>query len=121
MLVVGGRRQLERLGIGSERAAYLEGDLSEGLGRIEEAEGPVAVLASGDPGFFGIVRLLGERFGAENLRVFPGVSSVGLAYARAGLSGDGEIPVGPPGRDPRRAGNVCRTHPKVAILTSPEF
>jgi precorrin-6Y C5,15-methyltransferase (decarboxylating) len=121
MLVVGGRRQLERLGIGSERAAYLEGDLSEELGRIEEAEGPVVVLASGDPGFFGIVRLLGERFGAENLRVFPGVSSVALAFARAGLSWDDAITVSAHGRDPRRAVNVCRTHPKVAVLTSPEF
>jgi precorrin-6Y C5,15-methyltransferase (decarboxylating) len=120
-LVVGGRRQLEKLGIGSERAAYLEGDLSEGLGRIEETEGPVAVLASGDPGFFGIVRLLGLRFGAENLRVFPGVSSVALAFARAGLSWDDAITVSAHGRDPRRAVNVCRVHPKVAVLTSPEF
>jgi precorrin-6B C5,15-methyltransferase / cobalt-precorrin-6B C5,C15-methyltransferase len=120
-LVVGGRRHLAVLGIESERAAVLKGDLSEALGRIEETEGPVVVLASGDPGFFGIVRLLGERFGVENLRVFPGVSSVALAFARAGLPWDDAITVSAHGRDPRRAVNFCRAHPKVAILTSPEF
>jgi precorrin-6B C5,15-methyltransferase / cobalt-precorrin-6B C5,C15-methyltransferase len=120
-LVIGGRRHLAVLGIESERAAVLKGDLSEALGRIEETEGPVVVLASGDPGFFGIVRLLGERFGVENLRVFPGVSSVALAFARAGLPWDDAITVSAHGRDPRRAVNFCRAHPKVAILTSPEF
>ena len=120
-LVVGGRRHLAVLGIESERAAVLKGDLSEALGRIEETEEPVVVLASGDPGFFGIVRLLGERFGVENLRVFPGVSSVALAFARAGLPWDDAITVSAHGRDPRRAVNFCRAHPKVAILTSPEF
>ena len=119
--VVGGRRHLEALGIGSERAAVLQGDLSEALGQIEETKGPVVVVASGDPGFFGIVRLLGERFGVENLRVFPAVSSVALAFARAGLSWDDAMTVSVHGRDPRCALNVCRAHPKVAVLTSPEF
>jgi precorrin-6B C5,15-methyltransferase / cobalt-precorrin-6B C5,C15-methyltransferase len=120
-LVVGGRRHLAALGVEPERSAVLEGDLSEALSRIEQAEGPVVVLASGDPGFFGIVRLLGERLGAENLRVLPSVSSVSLAFARAGLSWDDAVTVSAHGRDPRRAVNVCRAYPKVAVLTSPRF
>ncbi len=102
-------------------AVVLKGDLSEALARIEDTEGPVVVLASGDPGFFGIVRLLGERFGRENLRVLPGLSSVALAFARAGLSWDDAVTVSAHGREPRRAVNVCRAHPKVAVLTSPDF
>jgi precorrin-6Y C5,15-methyltransferase (decarboxylating) len=120
-LVVGGRRHLEALGVGPERAAILEGDLSSSLGRIGECGGPVVVLASGDPGFFGIVRLLAERFGRENLRVIPAVSSVALAFARAGLPWDDAVTVSAHGRDPRRAVNVCRARPKVAVLTSPDF
>ncbi|HET7272557.1 MAG TPA: precorrin-6y C5,15-methyltransferase (decarboxylating) subunit CbiE [Rubrobacter sp.] len=121
VLIVGGERHLEMLGVKDERAVALKGDLSDALARIEDTEGPVVVLASGDPGFFGIVRLLGGRFGKENLRVLPGPSSVALAFARAGLSWDDAITVSAHGRDPRRAVNVCRAHPKVAVLTSPDF
>jgi len=118
-LVVGGRRHLEMLGV--EPGVVLEGDLSGALARISGTEGPVVVLASGDPGFFGIVRLLGRQFGRENLRVMPGLSSVSLAFARAGLAWDDAVTVSAHGRDPRRAVNVCRAHPKVAVLTSPNF
>ncbi len=121
VLVVGGRRHLGELGVEPERSAPLVGDLSEALGRIGETEGAVVVLASGDPGFFGIVRILGERFGRENLRVLPGLSSVALAFARAGLHWDDAVVVSAHGREPRRAVNVCRAHPKVAVLTSPGF
>ncbi len=121
VLVAGGNRHLELLGVEGKRAVVLKGDLSEALGQIEETEGPVVVLASGDPSFFGIVRLLVRRFGRENLRVLPGVSSVALAFARAGLTWDDAVTVSAHGRDPRRAVNVCRSHPKVAVLSSPEF
>ena len=120
-LIVGGRRHLAALGVEPGRSAVLEGDLSGALASIEGADGPVVVLASGDPGFFGIVRTLGERFGEDSLRVLPGVSSVALAFARAGLSWDDAVTVSAHGRDPRRAVNVCRARPKVAVLTSSDF
>jgi len=120
-LVAGGERHLEMLGVERGRAVVLKGDLSEALAKLEAAEGPTVVLASGDPGFFGIVRLLGARFGRENLRVLPGLSSVALAFAGAGLSWDDGATVSAHGRDPRRAVNVCRAYPKVAVLTAPDF
>ena len=119
-LVAGGERHLEMVGVGGGRAVVLKGDLSQALARIEEVKGPVVVLASGDPGFFGIVRLLAGRFGGENVRVLPGLSSVALAFAGAGLSWDDAVTVSAHGRDPRRAINVCRAYPKVAVLTSPD-
>lgn len=120
-LVVGGERHLAALGIDAERREVLKGDLWSSLDRMEECRGPVVVLASGDPGFFGIVRLLVERFGRESLRVIPAVSSVALAFARAGLPWDDALTVSAHGRDPRRAVNACRAYPKVAVLTSPDF
>ena len=120
-LVAGGERHLEMLGVERGRAVVLKGDLSAALARIEASEGPAVVFASGDPGFFGIVRLLGARFGRENLRVLPALSSVALAFAGAGLSWDDATTVSAHGRDPRRAVNVCRSHPKVAVLTAPGF
>lgn len=120
-LVAGGERHLKRLDIEAGRSAVLKGDLSQAMGRIENADGPVAVLASGDPGFFGIVRILRERFGGTELDVLPGLSSVALAFARAGISWEDAAVVSAHGREPRRAVNVCRSHPKVAVLTSPDF
>lgn len=121
VLVVGGERHLESLDIEAERSAVLKGDLSEAMDRIEESAEPVVVLASGDPGFFGIVRILGERFKDSELRVLPALSSVAVAFARAGLPWEDAIVVSAHGREPRRAVNVCRAHPKVAVLTSPYF
>ena len=120
-LVAGGERHLKMLGVERGRSVVLKGDLSEALAKIEDADDSVVVLASGDPGFFGIVRLLGARFGGENLRVWPGLSSVARAFAGAGLSWDDAVAVSAHGRDPRRAVNVCRAHPKVAVLTAPGF
>jgi precorrin-6B C5,15-methyltransferase / cobalt-precorrin-6B C5,C15-methyltransferase len=120
-LVVGGGRHLLRRGVDPERAVVLRGDLSEALERMERADGLVVVLASGDPGFFGIVRLLAERFGAHSLDVLPETSSVSEAFAWAGLPWDDAVVVSAHGREPRRAVNVCRAYPKVAVLTSPNF
>ena len=120
-LVVGGRRLLLDSGVEEERALALQGDLWEALDRIEKTDGSVVVLASGDPGFFGIVRVLAERFVPENLLVLPAPSAVSEAFARAGIPWDDALVVSAHGRDPRRAVNVCRAHPKVAVLTSPAF
>ena len=120
-LVAGARRHLLGLGVDPERALTFGGDLSEALERINEADGMVAVLASGDPGFFGIVRLLAERFGNEDLHVLPEISPVSEAFAWAGLPWDDAVVVSAHGREPRRAVNVCRAYPKAAVLTSPDF
>ncbi|MFD8268810.1 MULTISPECIES: precorrin-6y C5,15-methyltransferase (decarboxylating) subunit CbiE [Streptomyces] len=121
-LVVGGRRHLDAVDVpgGAERVVL--GPLAPALdtvARYVAQERPVVVLASGDPGFFGIVRALAERFGPERLDVRPGVSSVAAAFARAGLPWDDAVVVSAHGRDPRTAVNVCRAHPKVAVLTGP--
>ncbi|MFH8977422.1 precorrin-6y C5,15-methyltransferase (decarboxylating) subunit CbiE [Streptomyces sp. NPDC017890] len=121
-LVVGGRRHLDavRLPDGAERVVL--GALAPALDTIAEyvAKGRrVVVLASGDPGFFGIVRALAERFGPERLDVRPGVSSVSAAFARVGLPWDDAVVASAHGRDLRTAVNLCRAHPKVAVLTGP--
>jgi precorrin-6Y C5,15-methyltransferase (decarboxylating) len=84
-------------------------------GRPREA----VVLASGDPGFFGIVRALAERLGAGALRVHPAPSSVATAFARLGVPWDDAITASAHGRDLRTAANLCRAHRKVAVLTAP--
>ncbi|MDG9706112.1 precorrin-6y C5,15-methyltransferase (decarboxylating) subunit CbiE [Streptomyces sp. DH37] len=87
--------------------------------RIAGHRGTAVVLADGDPGFFGVVRTLrAPEYGLE-VEVVPAVSSVAAAFARAGMPWDDARIVVAHGRTLRRAVNVCRAHPKVAVLTSP--
>ncbi|MEU6543608.1 precorrin-6y C5,15-methyltransferase (decarboxylating) subunit CbiE [Streptomyces sp. NPDC046859] len=121
-LVVGGRRHLDavRLPGGAERVVL--GPLAPALDTMAayvEEERRVVVLASGDPGFFGIARVLAERFGPERLDVRPAVSSVASAFARVGLTWDDAVVVSAHGRDARTAVHICRARPKVAVLTGP--
>jgi precorrin-6Y C5,15-methyltransferase (decarboxylating) len=121
-LVVGGRRHLDAVRLPESAERVVLGALAPALDRVAEyvAKGrPVTVLASGDPGFFGIVRALAERFGPERLDVRPGVSSVAEAFARVGLPWDDAVVVSAHGRELRTAVNVCRAHPKTAVLTGP--
>ncbi|MFC3576110.1 precorrin-6y C5,15-methyltransferase (decarboxylating) subunit CbiE [Streptomyces yaanensis] len=121
-LVVGGRRHLEAAPVPDTAEQVVLGPLAPALdivGQYVEKDRPVVVLASGDPGFFGIVRVLAERFGSERLDVRPGVSSVATAFARVGLTWDDAVVVSAHGRAVRTAVNVCRAHPKVAVLTGP--
>lgn len=116
-LVVGGRRQLATVPPPPGAAVVELGPLEPALAALAGHDGDAVVLASGDPGFFGIQRRLRER-GLE-CAVEPAVSSVALAFARAGLSWDDAQVASAHGRDPRRAINLCRAHPKVAVLTGP--
>lgn len=121
-LVVGAARHLDAAELPAGARRLVLGPLAPALDGIAActAEGRrVVVLASGDPGFFGIVRALGARFGAAALDVRPSAPSVAVAFARAGLSWDDAIVVSAHGRDLRTAVNVCRAHPKAAVLTGP--
>lgn len=119
-LVVGGRRHLDAHARDLPQLV-LDGDVPAALDRIADAEGHVVVLASGDPGFFGIVRALAERFGRSALDVRPAVSSVAEVCARAGVPWDDAVVVSAHGRDPDPAIASCAAHAKVVVLTEPRF
>ncbi|MCX4749904.1 precorrin-6y C5,15-methyltransferase (decarboxylating) subunit CbiE [Kitasatospora sp. NBC_01287] len=101
--VVGGPRQLallpdevtgERLAWPSPLRPAVPGLFASLAGRS------VAVLASGDPMFYGIGRTLTEELGAERLRVLPHPSSVSHACARLGWAVEETAVVSLVGRDP---------------------
>lgn len=79
----------------------------------------VCVLSSGDPGFFGITRLLAERFTSDGLQVLPAPSSVSLAWAAAGMTWDDADIVSAHGRPLADAVKHAMRSPKVAVLTAP--
>jgi precorrin-6Y C5,15-methyltransferase (decarboxylating) len=66
-----------------------------------------------------VVRALRAPEHGLEIEVVPGVSSVAQAFARAGMPWDDARVVVATSRTLRRAVNVCRAHPKVAVLTAP--
>ncbi|WP_052411312.1 bifunctional cobalt-precorrin-7 (C(5))-methyltransferase/cobalt-precorrin-6B (C(15))-methyltransferase [Streptomyces sp. NRRL S-118] len=87
-VVIGGDRQLALLphdACRAERVAW-PSPLRPAVPRLldEHAGRTVAVLASGDPMFYGIGRALAETVGPERLHVLPHPSSVSYACARLG-------------------------------------
>jgi len=114
-LVVGGRRHLDAAQLPPGARTLVMGDVDAAVAAVLDHDGDAAVLASGDPGFFGIARRL--RAAGASPRVLPAASSVAQAFARAGLGWDDALVVSAHGRDARPALAACRAHPKVAVLT----
>jgi precorrin-6Y C5,15-methyltransferase (decarboxylating) len=75
--------------LGAERVA-VGSDLNEELRVIEANLGRkrIAVVAGGDPLFYGIARYLCDRLGKERFEVLPHVSSMQMAFARVKESWD---------------------------------
>ncbi len=115
--VAGAPRHLETAAVPAAAERIVIKRLDDALDAICGRPGRVAVLASGDPGFFGIVRALRAR--GVTPHVIPAVSSVALAFARLGLDWDDALVVSAHGREPRQALAAALAHPKVAILTEP--
>ncbi|MFI9329112.1 precorrin-6y C5,15-methyltransferase (decarboxylating) subunit CbiE [Kitasatospora sp. NPDC052868] len=118
-LVAGAPYQLSALPVppGAERIVL--GNVRLAAHRIAEHRGAAVVVAEGDPGFFGVVRTLRRpEYGLE-LEVLPAVSSVAAAFARAGMPWEDAQVVSAHGGRLRRAANICRANPKVAVLTAP--
>ncbi|MGW6417549.1 precorrin-6y C5,15-methyltransferase (decarboxylating) subunit CbiE [Streptomyces sp. NPDC055055] len=87
-ILLGAPRQLDLLDPGAcpgERIAWPSPLRPAVPGLLAAHEGrAIAVLASGDPSFYGIARTLAETAGADRLRVHPHPSSVSYACARLG-------------------------------------
>lgn len=119
-VVAGAPRHLRTLAPLGARTLPIEGPVEHVLDEIERERGGVCVLASGDPGFFGIVRVLAERLGPDRLDVHPAPSSVSLAFARLGLPWDDAAVISAHGRPLADAARRAIQHPKAALLTSPD-
>ncbi len=100
----------------------LTADLDSLMERIQAeraANRRVTVLASGDPGFFGVVRRLADRFGPQALEVHPAPSSVSLAFARVGHAWDDALVVSAHGRALPAAVDAVLHQARVAVFTAP--
>ena len=127
-LVAGGVAPLavlrDRLGAdATPETVLLQAPLAPALERIAAHDGPVAVLASGDPGWFGIVRTLARAVDGERIVVHPAPSSVARAFSRVALPWDDARVVSAHARGTEGITAVLGAllaGPKVAVLTAPD-
>lgn len=85
-----------------------------------DATAPGVVLASGDPLWFGIGRMLGDRLGTVRLRFHPAPTSLQLAFARIGRPWQDASWVSLHGREPQALSQALQKRPAaLAVLTDP--
>ena len=85
-ILIGGSRALKLFPDFTGRQYVLSGDLANSIEVVRTAlskEKAVGVLVSGDPGFFSFLPRLKKEFPEEKINVYPGISSLQFAFARA--------------------------------------
>jgi precorrin-6B C5,15-methyltransferase / cobalt-precorrin-6B C5,C15-methyltransferase len=83
-LITGSAHHLRHFALHPAQKLVLGSDIEDWISQLKKLleHQSIVVLASGDPLFFGIGRLLTEHFPLETLVFYPHVSSVQLAFSR---------------------------------------
>ena len=80
----------------------------------------IVILASGDPGFFGIAASVLKVLPAEEVHIHPAISSLQAAFARVGLTWSDAIFTSVHARPMAEVIGWARRFPKLGILTDPQ-
>lgn len=120
-ILIGGERVLRDFSALAKETFVIRNNLAQMVEYIKDKRkhSIVAVLASGDPGFFGILEYLKKHLGERELKVVPGISSVQLACARIAVSWHDAVFYSVHGRSMDGLVDLVRNHDKVIVLTDP--
>lgn len=124
-VLFGGKRHLEAFASHPAAKEGWESSLDRSLDRIAacSVRHRTAVLASGDPFYFGIGRRIVGRLGHERVLAFPNVTAVQTLFARIGESWEDATVLSLHGRPGAAMGHTwleqVRRHPKVVLYTDP--
>jgi precorrin-6Y C5,15-methyltransferase (decarboxylating) len=106
---------------GEKKRIILGGDLDEAVEAIEaHASSKLAILATGDPLFYGVARYLCNRLGKDRFVVIPHVSSMQLAFARVKESWEEAYLTNLASRPLASVLDRIRSSEKVGLFTSDE-
>lgn len=120
-VLLGGRRHLENFAPGGRETFALANNLMDALQFIKARRHlQVAVLATGDPGMYGILDFLRRHFSPEDIEVIPGISAVQEAFARLAMPWQDAVILSAHGRDTAALVEMIKHNSKVAVLTGPE-
>lgn len=118
-VLVGGERNLELFPGFQGEKFVIHNNLSEMISFIKACnhQKQVVVLASGDPGLYGIVAFMSRHFSREELNVIPGISAIQLAFARLAMPWQDAVILSTHGREISKVLELIATEPKVALFT----
>ena len=122
-VLVGGKRQLSYFKDTPALKKEISSPLTGVLDFIESNRGTglVVVLASGDPLFFGIGKILISHLGPDQVVIHPNVTSMAAAFARLKLSWQDAAWVSLHGRDNMSAlAKVMGDKELICVFTDPE-
>lgn len=117
-VVVGGRRHLDAFAPAGAERIPLEADLHPAMDAIRARIGKrIVVLASGDPGCYGILATLQRLLGELPWHVIPGISAMQMAMARLQLPWDSVTFASAHGRACQEVVQAAYLHPRVLAFT----
>jgi precorrin-6Y C5,15-methyltransferase (decarboxylating) len=116
-LLIGGERQLALFPDFSGEKVVVGANPSEVVGNLAQEGRMTVVLASGDPLFFGIGRLLLRNLPAERLEFVPNVTSIQYAFSKIRVPWDDAVFVSAHGRGVKGAVDRIVANDKAAVLT----
>lgn len=128
-LVIGGERHLQEFPDFRGERFSLKANLKEMLGVVKNFTPPsppltkggmggVVVLASGDPGLYGIADYLIRNLGRDAVEIIPNVSAMQWAFAKAKVSWNDARIVSSHGRGKDKVLEAAREADKIGIFTS---
>lgn len=122
-ILLGGRRHLSYFQGLPARKQVIGADIMETVRFIqkERAQGPIVILASGDPLFFGIAPRILQVLGKTDVTVFPNITSVAAAFSKIKAPWNRVPVVSLHGRD--RESDLLNTlfrHEEVVVFTDPK-
>jgi precorrin-6B C5,15-methyltransferase / cobalt-precorrin-6B C5,C15-methyltransferase len=119
-VLAGGRRHLDYFASHQGEKIVVGGDLTGAFSAIREAAASrqVAVLASGDPYFYGLGRRLTEFLGPENVVVQPNITAVQSACSLLKISWDDATVVSLHGRAVANLTEVLGRAGKIIVYTT---
>jgi len=104
--------------IKDHQVIQLKKNLQLSLQSLKSSSCNSLVLASGDPGYFGILRTVRRMINPKRIITKPGISSIAKAFSRLNLPWDDALIVSAHGRKIEVLKHAL-SYPKVAVLTSP--
>ncbi|MDW7668118.1 MAG: precorrin-6y C5,15-methyltransferase (decarboxylating) subunit CbiE [Bacillota bacterium] len=117
-IIVGGERNFENIDLKSKKYFIIKTPLSETIDFINKnyKESKIAVLVSGDSGFYSLTRVLKKYFNEEELDTYPGISSLQYLFSRIGKTWEDACLMSMHGREENLIENI-KKNKNVGILT----